>query len=387
MHLTKRVIDAAAYRDSGNARCVLWDDSPVGLGLRIFPSGRKAFVLSYRNTDGVKRLTTLGDYGVLTLDQAQRQARRLLVAVEEKADPQLERRRVRLEAKTGSVEAMFRAYIEARTGDSHRPMKRPEAALWLAEKFIFPRLGSRPWRDVHRSEIREWHDGIRSTYNANRALQALRAAFYWRLWQEDDAPGNRRRESDTRNPCAGIDLRPESSRQVRLELDELPKLEAAIDAETDDPYLQAFFRFVLATGCRRNEALTLRWDDVTLPGEPAQQHSASATFRDTKAGADHTVRRPHRAALGLRCPAAAGPAAARTQSLRLHRPRARDASAGALEGLAAHPHRCRPAPPAHPRSAPHVRFLARRRRLHQQADRHGARPQIRHHEPRLHGAR
>ncbi|HYM42126.1 MAG TPA: hypothetical protein VET46_05070, partial [Steroidobacteraceae bacterium] len=58
--LTKREIDSATYTGVGNARCVLWDDNPVGLGLRIYPSGRKAFVVSYRNANGVKRLPTLG---------------------------------------------------------------------------------------------------------------------------------------------------------------------------------------------------------------------------------------------------------------------------------------------------------------------------------------
>jgi integrase len=115
----------------------------------------------------------------------------------------------------------------------------------------------------------------------------LRAAYYWRLWQEDDAPGRRRRESDTRNPCAGIDLRPETPRQVRLELAELPHLEAAIDSQTDDPYLRAYFRFILLTGCRRSEALRLKWSDV---GE------RTVTFRDTKGGGDHTVALSARAA-------------------------------------------------------------------------------------------
>ena len=285
MPLTKRYADAARYHGSGNSRDIRWDDDPVGLGLRIYPSGRKAFILSYRNANGVKRLPTLGDYGVLTLDQARRQAKRLLVAVDDKTDPLAERRKQRLEAKTGSVEALVRAYVEARTSDRHRPMKRPDSVLWYAEKFIFPRFGSRPWRDVRRSEVRDWHAGIGKPYNANRALQAMRAAFYWRLWQEDDAPGNRRRESDTRNPCAGIELRPEAVRKTRLELTELPKLEAAIDADTEDPYLRAFFRFVLATGCRRSEALALRWSDVALPADGA----GSATFRDTKSGTDHTV--------------------------------------------------------------------------------------------------
>lgn len=306
MHLTKRYIEAAIYQGRRNSRDVRWDDDPVGLGLRVYPSGRKAFVVSYRNANGVKRLPTLGDFGVLALDDARKDARRLLVAVDDKTDPLAERRKQRLEAKTGSVEAMFRAYLEARTDDRHRPMKRPDAVLWYGTKFIFPRFGSRPWRDVRRSEVREWHAGIAKPYNANRALQALRASFYWRLWQEDDAPGNRRRESDTRNPCAGIDLRPETVRKVRLELNELPKLEAAIDAETEDVYLRAFFRFVLATGCRRGEALALKWTDVTLLAQ-RKRKGGVVIFRDTKAGTDHTIPlSPYAATLLEGLPRAAG---------------------------------------------------------------------------------
>src|SRR5580704_10051221 len=102
MHLTKRLIDAARYRGAGNSRDVRWDDDPRGVGLRIYPSGRKAFIVSYRNVHGVQRRPTLGDYGVLTLDEARRRAKRLLVAVDDKTDPLAERRKQRLEAKTGS---------------------------------------------------------------------------------------------------------------------------------------------------------------------------------------------------------------------------------------------------------------------------------------------
>lgn len=280
-HLTQKAVDAATYSRKGNAAHVLWDEDLKGFGLRVYPSGRKAFLLSYRNAHGTKRAPSIGDAAVMKLDEARRKARRLLVAVDDHdADPSAERRTQRLEAKTGTVAALVQAYVEARTKDAHRPMKRPDAPLWYAEKFIVPRFGSRPWRDVRRSEVREWHAGIAKPYNANRALQAMRAAYYWRLWQEDDSAGNRRRESDTRNPCAGIELRPETRRQVRLELTELPKLEQAIDASSDDPYLRAYFRFVLATGCRRGEALALKWRDV---------EDTAVTFRDTKAGVDHTV--------------------------------------------------------------------------------------------------
>jgi len=152
-----------------------------------------------------------------------------------------------------------------------------------AKRHIFPTFGTRGWREVTRSEVRAWHQGIKAPYAANRALQALRGAFYWRLWQEDDSPGDKPSERDTRNPCAGIELFPEKRRQVRLEVAELPTLEAAIDAETDDPYMRALFRFVLATGCRKSEALRLQRVDVMAGKAPA------VTFRNTKAGGDRKV--------------------------------------------------------------------------------------------------
>ena len=71
---------------------------------------------------------------------------------------------------------------------------------------------------------------------------------------------------------------------MRLELSQLPALEAAFDAATADPYLRALFRFILATGCRRSEAVRLKWVDVDLARD-----TASATFHDVKAGGSHSV--------------------------------------------------------------------------------------------------
>ncbi|MBZ0222576.1 MAG: Arm DNA-binding domain-containing protein, partial [Dokdonella sp.] len=65
MKLTKGSIDRAKYDGTSNARAVLWDEEVSGLGLRVYPSGRKAFVLSYRHM-GRKRLIALAAYGVLT---------------------------------------------------------------------------------------------------------------------------------------------------------------------------------------------------------------------------------------------------------------------------------------------------------------------------------
>jgi hypothetical protein len=67
--LTKKTIDQAVYkRDKhGTEWDVRWDSALPGFGLRIYPTGRKAFILRYR-ANGSKRLLTLGTYGVLTLE-------------------------------------------------------------------------------------------------------------------------------------------------------------------------------------------------------------------------------------------------------------------------------------------------------------------------------
>ena len=83
--LTKRTVDAAAPKASGDL--FLWDDELPGFGLRVKPSGSKAFVVQYRNRNGRSRRVTIGRYGVLTPEQGRLQARHALADVLRGGDP------------------------------------------------------------------------------------------------------------------------------------------------------------------------------------------------------------------------------------------------------------------------------------------------------------
>jgi integrase len=300
MALTTRRIKAARYTGTRpKQRVVLWHDDPHGFGLRVFPPvngkpERKTFVLFYRTAGGTQRLHTIGDYGTWTLDAARSEALRLLLAVErDHADPVADKARARIEAVTGTVSAMFVAYVEARRSDPRRPMKSADDLLGLAELHIFPRFGARSWLDLKRSEVREWLETFgNAPHQGNNALRALRASYNWRLKLDDESPSRR---SAPGNPAAGIRLFPTKPRQVRLELSQLPTLEKSLDKTVADPYLRALFRFILATGCRRGEAIGLKWEDVDL-----SQKTAQATFRETKTADRHTVPLPRDAAQMLR---------------------------------------------------------------------------------------
>jgi len=80
--LTKRTINAATYQGKHGYRFVLWDDDIPGFGCRVYPSGKKAFVLSYREA-GRKRLIMLGRVGVLTLSEARARARAKVTQVQD----------------------------------------------------------------------------------------------------------------------------------------------------------------------------------------------------------------------------------------------------------------------------------------------------------------
>ena len=47
--LTKRTVDALTYEGTGNGACYVWDPEVKGFGVRVFPTGRKAFLVTYRS--------------------------------------------------------------------------------------------------------------------------------------------------------------------------------------------------------------------------------------------------------------------------------------------------------------------------------------------------
>ena len=51
----------------------------LGFGVAIHPTGRRVFVVRYLTKDGLDRRMVLGKVGILTVDEARREARKILV--------------------------------------------------------------------------------------------------------------------------------------------------------------------------------------------------------------------------------------------------------------------------------------------------------------------
>jgi Arm DNA-binding domain len=85
--ITKRLVDS--LKPTGDDRFV-WDDTLIGFGVRIQPTGAKSYIVKYRAGSGrgaPTRRVTLGRVGTLTPDEARALARKTLGAVAHGSDP------------------------------------------------------------------------------------------------------------------------------------------------------------------------------------------------------------------------------------------------------------------------------------------------------------
>ena len=270
MALTKRAVDALAYKPAGPTQQILWDGGLPGFGCRVYPTGKKSYVLSYRTRSGRTRILTLGQHGVITPAQAREDAVRSLAAVSRGEDPAEARQAAR---KGDTVRDFVALYMERHAKKHKKSWKEDERRL---SKHVLPALGSKKLMDVQRSDIARLHTRIGATtqVEANRTVEVLSVMF--RLASEwGHLP------EDHRNPAAGVKAYKEQSRERWVTEQEMPLLWAAIAAE-DNPYVRGALRLYLLTGVRKNELLPSRWADIDFDRRELR-------LPTTKNGKPHTV--------------------------------------------------------------------------------------------------
>ena len=266
MKLTIKAIKSFKYAGGWDVR---WDDVVTGLGLRIYPSGKKAFVLSYR-AGGRKRLMALGPFGVLTVEQARDLARKHLFAVRDGADPLEGKRR---EAQGQTFGDLAAGYIE-RHAKVHKK-------TWTEDERRLRQHIPSVWRNrradrIMRADVSSLHSkiGADRPYEANRLLSLLHLLFrlgaQWGF-VEESAP----------NPASGIKRFKETKRKRWVRPSELPALAQAIDKEPN-VYVRAALWLYLLTGLRKRELLQARRDDIDWD-------RAQLRLPDTKSGEEQWI--------------------------------------------------------------------------------------------------
>jgi integrase len=280
--ITKTSVDALACPATKD-REILWDgghrEAVRGFGVAAFRNGGKCYVAQYRK-DGRSRRTRIGEHGRLTPEEARKQARIILGAVESGADPIALRKAAR-EVRT------FKAVADDFIANHVSPKRKERTAAEyerILNAHVVPRLGSKRIVDVRRADVAKLHSKLAdSPYQANRALALVSAIWNWAARREEVAFAD--------NPARSIERYAEAGRERYLTSEELARLGDVLrEGETIglpysvdetqprakhapkadrrrvklDAHAVAAMRLLILTGARLREILDAEWSQLDL---------------------------------------------------------------------------------------------------------------------------
>ena len=281
--ITKRLVDSIEPSDRDR---IIWDSELPGFGFRVRPTGHKTYVVQYRipglGRRGFAKRVSLGEHGKLTPEEARKLAKVQLGNVALGDDPATARDR-----KKGipTVRELGKTYLS----DTASRLKERTAAeykrLWT--HHVLPAIGNKQVTDVSASDVRRLHRSMKDVpYGANRTLALLSAFFSFAAAEGVELASG--------NPTSHVERFPEEPRERFLAAEEFKVLGSVLATAEQkglppapgkrykfrnqdtkkhrpkiadvpivaDPFAVAAIRFLALTGCRKSEALTLRWEAV-----------------------------------------------------------------------------------------------------------------------------
>ena len=254
--LTKRTVENLQPADKP---WIAWDDRVSGFGVRVQPSGVKAFIINYRIGSGGRRARNrrigIGRCDHLAPEDARRRAQELLGRVARGEDPAQERADSR---GMPTLREAFAEYLMANpnrkrsTEKVYRSQMNSSLGDWLARP-----LDTITRRDV---EARFHRVSQRSGWAVANHIIALLRSVYRRPCVDHES---------LRNPvdlwlAGGGRYHRGVRRRISTPAETLPRWWEAIEAEVTVAATRDIFRFGMYTGMRRGEIMGLRWDRVDL---------------------------------------------------------------------------------------------------------------------------
>ena len=236
----------------------------LGFGVRVYTTGRKVYVVQTRGPGGPKRVS-IGRHGEVTAEQARKQAAVIIDRIKQGLEP--------VPAPELTVAVLAERYLQGHVAVNCRASTL-EAYRSLLTTSILPEFGELPITAVDRAQVAALHYKLRATpFRANAAVGVLSGLFKlaeaWGL----APPGG--------NPCRSVRRYKEHRRERFLTPAEYRRVGEVLDEAEGDgsvlPSAAAAIRLLLLTGCRKNEIVTLRWDDI-------DRTAGELRLRDSKTG-------------------------------------------------------------------------------------------------------
>ena len=238
---------------------VFWDGELTGFGVRVYPGGGKVYVAQARGPKGSKRVT-VGRHGVVGAAEARRRAALIIARVKAGEDPAVPGPPAARRATGPTVADLAARYLEEHVAARCKPGT-ARTARTAVNRHVLPALGRLPLTAVERARVTGLHHRLHDTpAMANLVVDTLSHMYAlaagWGL-----VPAGI-------DPCRSVARYPARRRERFLtdaEFDRLGRALAEAEARGGaSPAAVAAIRLLMLTGCRKNEILTLRREDVDL---------------------------------------------------------------------------------------------------------------------------
>jgi integrase len=223
------------------------DPEQRGHYIRIQPSGAKTFVVVARNLEGKQIWTTIGEVGLISIDQAREKARETIRATRSGKDPKGP------QSFKAVSDDWFRRHVIKKQLRSHAGLRR------VLDNNILPAWSGRDFESIRRSDVAKLLDSIednRGSVAADKALAVIGGISSWYSARHEDYVNPIVRGMRRSNPK-------DRARDRILTDDELRAVWKQAEANGT---FGAIVRILLLTGQRLDKVANMKWDDVSIDG-------------------------------------------------------------------------------------------------------------------------
>lgn len=250
-------IEPPAYIHGKSTQSFYRDSAMLGFGLRVTSAGTKAFIVEKRINGKVKRIT-IGKYGQITPEKARIKAVELLGEITVGNDPVADKKSHISEQVTLS-EALT-SYLSSRKDLKPSTIHNYTVCI---DRYL-PDWKNKRLIDIDKDMIEARHAKIGKTTpsKANNTMRVIRAVFNHAIEKYEDSKG---KAIFTFNPVSRLSRNRAWYREVKrtgyLKTHEIQRWFDATN-QLHNTNSRDYLQLLLFTGLRKNEAATLKWDNI-----------------------------------------------------------------------------------------------------------------------------
>lgn len=252
-------------------RTTINDTEVPKLAVRMTHAGVRTFYVVKRAGQSVAWIK-LGVFPDMTVEQARKEAQKVLGEFAAGANPAAVKRAIRAEWTFSEAFDAFLAGKRKRDGTAISDKTRRDYGDLV--RLHLDSIKGKKLSGIERGDVKAIHAKVtkKGAYQADKAVALISAVFTYATDQE---------QFKGANPAARIQKNPVVARERFIQADEMGRFFAAL-AELPNDTTRDFFTLALLTGARRDNVCSMAWADIDLEG-------ASWRIAKTKNGTPQNV--------------------------------------------------------------------------------------------------